>query len=73
MTFAKKLTSLTLIAALSAGAAMAKGHDQSGTESPGANVGAETVGPAQTLGAALGNGKDNSGKERGNSANAGRQ
>ena len=70
MTFAKKLTSLTLIAA---GAAMAKGHDQSGTESPGANVGAETVGPAQTLGAALGNGKDNSGKERGNSANAGRQ
>ena len=52
-------TFLTAVAGivLVAGLAQAKGHDQSGTIDPGANVGAETVAPAKTLGAALGNGK----------------
>lgn len=40
---------------LAAPAAFAKGHDQSNTEVPGANVVAETVGPAQTLGRGLDN------------------
>lgn len=52
-------TFLTVTAALilATGIAQAKGHDQSGTLEPGANVGAETVTPAKTLGAALGNGQ----------------
>ncbi len=47
----------TTVLVLAAGLAQAKGHDQSGTLEPGADVGAETVTPAKTLGTALGNGK----------------
>lgn len=67
---------LTLAAALSlglTGAALAKGHAQSNTEVPGADVGAVTVGAAQTLGAAKGNRPDGKGPMTpGASADAGR-
>lgn len=67
------IKTLTLVAALAALAspALAKGHDQGATEDPGANVGAETVGPAQTLGGLLGNGNPNGGGA-GGSGGAGR-
>lgn len=72
MTFPKTLTAVVLATGLAAAAANAKGHDQSGTDQPGANVGQETVGPAQSLGKAKGNDGKNDGKVRGKSAEAGR-
>jgi hypothetical protein len=48
------LTTIIVTAFLTSGTAYAKGHDQSGTEDPGADVGTETVSAAKTLGAALG-------------------
>ncbi|MCG6902155.1 MAG: hypothetical protein LJE68_05685 [Rhodobacter sp.] len=65
------LTTIIVTAFLTSGTAYAKGHDQSGTEDPGADVGTETVSAAKTLGAALGNGKKPD-AANGNSANAGR-
>ena len=56
MTRFSPIVTIAVVAAL-AGPVWAKGHDQSGTEEPGANVGAETVTPAKTLGATRGNGK----------------
>ena len=78
----KTISTLALIAAFTAGSAFAKGHDQNNElvvvdgqtvtdGEPGANVGSETVGPAQTLGKGKGNDK-NEGKTRGKSASAGR-
>ena len=72
MSTLRTLTLIVFTTALATGA-LAKGHDQSGTATPGANVGSETVSSAQTLGAARGNGQDNSGKTRGKSAQAGRE
>lgn len=79
----KTISAVAFIALLVAGAAHAKGHDQNNDLTfdadgniltdgdPGANVGGETVGPAQTLGKGEGNDK-NEGKARGKSASAGR-
>ena len=53
------MTKLATIAAtglmLASGTAFAKGHNQSNTEVPGENAGAETAAAAQTLGSAKGN------------------
>ncbi len=81
----KTLLTTALALALTAGMAAAKGHDQNNALTfdengniitdgdPGANAGAETVGPAQTLGAAIsgGNGKGAQGN-LGRSGSAGR-
>ena len=79
----KTISAVACIALLAAGAAHAKGHDQSNDFAvdadgniftdgdPGANVGSETVWPAQTLGRGEGNDR-NEGKVRGKSASAGR-
>lgn len=59
MTLTTKFFATALTTALLAsGAALAKGHDQSGTAVPGENAGAETAAPAQTLGSAKGNRPD---------------
>ena len=71
MTVFKTLSTIAMAAAL-ATSVTAKGHDQSGTDAPGKNVGAETVGPAKTLGSTLGNGKKPDGPN-GKSANAGKK
>ena len=42
-----------------ASTAIAKGHDQGQTATPGSSVQTETVGPAQGLGTAVGNRGDN--------------
>ena len=54
----KNLAGAMLVLALAASGSMAlaKGHDQSQTATPGQNVQAETVAAAHTLGAALGGG-----------------
>ncbi|MEX2553619.1 MAG: hypothetical protein WD627_11545 [Actinomycetota bacterium] len=72
-------TAWALIASLglvTAPGVFAKGHNQGATESPGTNVGSQTVGPAQGEGAEQGNGKGPAdtpaGKAPGNSENAGR-
>ena len=79
----KIISTVACIAILAAGAANAKGHDQSNDLTldadgnivtdgdPGANVGSETVWPAQTLGRGKGNDR-NEGKVRGKSGSAGR-
>ena len=79
----KTISAFACIALLAAGAAHAKGHDQSNDfvidadgnivtdGDPGANAGSETVAPAQTLGRGEGNDR-NEGKARGRSASAGR-
>lgn len=41
--------------------ASAKAHNQGLTQSPGSDVGTETVGNSQNLGSALGNGPDDKG------------
>ena len=79
----KTISTIALVAILAAASANAKGHDQNNDllldddgnivtdGDPGANVGRETVGPAQTLGKGKGNDR-NEGKTRGKSASAGR-
>lgn len=79
----KTISTVACVALLAAGTASAKGHDQDNDlmlddngsvvtdGDPGANVGSETVGPAQTLGKGQGNDR-NEGKVRGNSGSAGR-
>ena len=78
----KTVSAIMCISMLAAGADHAKGHDQNNDfevedgavvtdGDPGANVGSETVGPAQTLGKGSGNDR-NEGKERGKSSSAGR-
>jgi hypothetical protein len=76
--FAPMAATLVLaLGAVTAPGAFAKGHDQGQTDTPGANVGAETVSSAQTLGAARGNGKGPgmtpAGVNPGNSENAGQK
>lgn len=51
----RKILMTTAAVCLAATGAFAKAHDQGQTNVPGQNVGAETVGPAQTLGGARGN------------------
>ena len=65
------LTTAAITAALATGAAHAKGHDQSGTETPGESVGSVTVSGAQGLGASKG-GKGPMGTP-GKSADAGKK
>lgn len=69
MTLARTVSAGLMIAALAAGTAIAKGHDQSGTATPGTNVGAETVAGAQ----GLGKNPDQAADTRGKSANAGKK
>ncbi|SIS96957.1 hypothetical protein SAMN05421759_10832 [Roseivivax lentus] len=75
MTLTSKLTVLTLTAALAAGSAIAKGHDQGAgpngsPETPaGQNAGAETASAAQTLG----KGKSTDGGPSGKSGDANAQ
>ncbi|MCV2866382.1 hypothetical protein [Defluviimonas sp. WL0075] len=58
-----KRTILVTTAALclAASGVLAKGHDQGQTDIPGVGVGAQTVGPAQSLGGAKGNRPDDKG------------
>ena len=75
MTLTNKLIVLALTTAFSAGAALAKGHDQgagpngSPATSAGVNAGAETAGAAQ----GIGKGKGNTGGPHGKSADANAQ
>lgn len=71
MTPTKLIATAALSIALASGA-FAKDHDQSGTDTPGENVGAETVTSAKTLGEARGNGKKPD-ATNGKSADAGKK